>query len=132
MSELMVQAKPFRQVAFPHGVIHLLSEKAERAANDMLGLTPKEMKRDADVLREIAGNPFADIQLDRALLTWRDGTIPNLARACYDSKDFSMIGILGDALEEAGCNEPTILEHTRVEQTHFRGCWMIDMILGKK
>jgi hypothetical protein len=43
-----------------------------------------------------------------------------------------MIGILGDALEEAGCSEPIILEHARSEQTHYRGCWMVDLVLAKE
>jgi hypothetical protein len=133
-AELLDQAARFRRLGFPHGVIHLLSDDAGRAANawvHMVGLTTNEFKRLADVLREIAGNPFADIQVAPALLQWRDGTIPKLAQTCYDSNDFSMIGILGDALEEAGC-ERAILEHVRREHTHFRGCWVVDLILGKK
>lgn len=135
MSELSSQAAPYRRLAYPHGVIHLLDESAGRVADawtQMIGLTPKELKRLADVLREIAGDPFAAIHLEGTLVAWRDGTIPKLAQACYDSNDFSMIGILGDALEEAGCNEPAILEHVRREQTHYRGCWLVDLILGKK
>ena len=134
MSELSNRAVRYRRVAYPHGVIRLLDENAGRAANawtDTLGLTPEELKRRADVLREIAGNPFADIHLDRALVTWRDGTILKLAQACYDSRDFSMIGILGDALEEAGCSKRAVLEHARSEQAHYRGCWLVDLILGK-
>jgi hypothetical protein len=135
MSELSNQAARFRRVGYPHGVIHLLAKDAGRAVGAwayMAGLTHEELKRHTDVLREIAGNPFADIHLDRALLGWRDGTIPKLAQACYDANDFSTLGILGDALEEAGCNERAILEQVRSEQTHYRGCWLVDLILGKK
>ncbi len=136
LSELSNQAARYRRMAYPHGVIHLLDENAGRAADVwtfMAGVTSEEdEKRHANVMREIAGDPFADIYLDPALVGWRDGTIPKLAQACYDSNDFSMIGILGDALEEAGCNERAILEHVRREQTHYRGCWAIDLILGKK
>src|SRR5262249_55935827 len=126
MSELSKQAGPYRRVAYPHGVIHLVAEDAGRAADawtHMVGLKPKVLKRHACILREIAGNPFEEVHLDRALVTWRDGAIPKLAQSIYDSNDFSMIGILGDALEEAGCNEPAILEHVRNEQSHYRGCW---------
>jgi hypothetical protein len=129
------QIAPYRRVAYPHGVIHLLAEDAGHAANmwvSMVDLNSKEQERHADVLREIGGNPFAAITLDSALLAWRDRTIPKLAQTCYDSNDFSMIGILGDALEEAGCIEQSILEHVRSEQPHFRGCWVVDLILGKK
>jgi hypothetical protein len=36
-------------------------------------------------------------------LTWRDGTVPKLARAIYDARDFGQLPTLADALEEAGC-----------------------------
>lgn len=135
MRALSDQAVRYRRVAYPHGVIHLLDEDAGRAAaawSHMVGLAPEELKRHADVLREVGGNPFAEVHLDRALVTWRGGTISRLAQACYDSNDFSMMGALGDALEEAGCSERAILEHARGEQTHYRGCWLIDLILGEK
>lgn len=135
MSELLALAEPFRQLGFPHGVIHLLSENAEQAAHawtHMLGLTPGQTKRHADILREVMANPFANLQLDGALLAWRDGTIPKLAQACYESNDLSMIGILGDALEEAGCNDLRVFEHVRKKQAHFRGCWLVDWILARK
>jgi hypothetical protein len=135
MSELSNQAVLHRRVGYPHGVIHLLADNAEQAAAawaHMAGLTPEELRCHADVLREVAGNPFAEIHLDPALATWRDGTIPALAQTCYESNDYRMIGILGDALEEAGCNEPSILEHVRSKQDHYRGCWVVDLILGYK
>jgi hypothetical protein len=134
MGELLSQAARFRPIAYPHGVIQLLSENALRSAEaweHMVGLSARESKCLADVLREIVCNPFAKIQLDPDLLTWRDGTIPKLAQMCYESNDFSTIGILGDALEEAGC-EPAILEHVRSKHPHFRGCWVVDLLLEKK
>ena len=39
--------------------------------------------------------------------------------------------ILADALQDAGCDNDTILCHCRTEQTHFRGCWVVDLVLGK-
>jgi hypothetical protein len=135
MRELSKQAAQFRRLAYPHGVIHLLADDAGRAFDalmHLMGLTAQERKRFADVLREVAGNPFADIHLNPALIGWRDGTIPKLAQACYDSNDFSAIGILGDALEDAECDDGAIIEHVRSKQTHYRGCWVVDLILGKK
>lgn len=135
MTKLSELGAHFRRAAYPHGVIHLLSEDADRAADawiHMSPLTPKQLEHIADILREIAVNPHAEIHLDDSLSTWRDGTVTKLAKACYDSNDFTMIGILGDALEEAGCNEPAILQHVRSEQPHYRGCWVVDLILKKK
>jgi hypothetical protein len=40
--------------------------------------------------------------------------------------------ILGDALEEAGCTDADILAHLRSPGPHVRGCWILDLILGKQ
>jgi hypothetical protein len=40
--------------------------------------------------------------------------------------------ILGDALEEAGCSDTTILDHCRQPAEHVRGCWLVDRILGRE
>jgi hypothetical protein len=39
--------------------------------------------------------------------------------------------ILADALEEAGCDHEGILLHCREPGTHVRGCWVVDLVLGK-
>ena len=54
-----------------------------------------------------------------------------LARSMYDARDFSSIPILADALEEAGCQDAAILSHCREQGTHVRGCWVVDLVLGK-
>lgn len=46
-------------------------------------------------------------------LTWRDGTIPALARVIYDKRDWELLPTLADALEEAGCTDTAILAHCR-------------------
>jgi hypothetical protein len=84
------------------------------------------------LLRCIFGNPFRSVCLDPAWLAWNDGTIPKLAQAIYDERRFSDLPILADALEEAGCSNPDILAHCRSEGPHVRGCWVVDLILGKE
>jgi hypothetical protein len=50
----------------------------------------------------------------------------------YDSRDFSAMPILADALQDAGCDNTDILSHCRVEGwEHVRGCWVIDLLLGR-
>ena len=39
---------------------------------------------------------------------------------------------LADALEDAGCNNRDILEHCRQPAEHVRGCWVVDLLLGKE
>jgi hypothetical protein len=50
----------------------------------------------------------------------------------YDSRDFTDMPILADALEEAGCTDSNILMHCRGPGPHVRGCWVVDLLLGKE
>jgi hypothetical protein len=98
----------------------------------------------AAVLRDIIGNPFRPRpprgrkaarlwgkELD-SWLSWDDGTALKLAQAIYDDRAFDHLPILADALEEAGCTDPAILAHCRGPGPHVRGCWVVDLLLGKK
>jgi hypothetical protein len=91
------------------------------------------------LLRDLFGNPFRPILLDPAWLTWRDGTIPRLAQVIYESRqlpsghlDRDRLAVLGDALEDSGCSDPDILGHCRGPGPHVRGCWVVDLFLGKE
>lgn len=62
---------------------------------------------------------------------WRSSAVVDLARTIYQSRDFSTMGRLADALEEAGCKREAVLDHCREPgATHIRGCWVLDAILG--
>jgi hypothetical protein len=50
----------------------------------------------------------------------------------YDTRDFAAMPILADALEEAECDNLDILAHCRGPGPHVRGCWVVDLMLGKK
>jgi hypothetical protein len=40
--------------------------------------------------------------------------------------------ILADALQDAGCDNTDILNHCRdANAPHVRGCWVVDLLLGK-
>jgi hypothetical protein len=82
-----------------------------------------------DLLRDIFGNPFRPIAFSPE---WRTDTAIALARTMYDSREFSAMPILADALQDAGCDNTDILNHCRdAKQTHVRGCWVVDLVLGK-
>jgi hypothetical protein len=49
----------------------------------------------------------------------------------YESSDFSPMPILADALQDAGCSNEDILDHCRGDVPHVRGCWVVDLALGK-
>lgn len=74
---------------------------------------------------------FRPITIDPGWLSWNDGTIPKLAQSIYDKRAFDRMPILADALEEAGCDDADILQHCRQPSEHVRGCWVLDLLLGK-
>jgi hypothetical protein len=61
----------------------------------------------------------------------RTDTVVLLARQMFESRDFSVMPILADALEDSGCAEEQILDHCRGPGPHVRGCWVVDLLLGK-
>jgi hypothetical protein len=63
--------------------------------------------------------------------SWRTPDVLELAQHVYDNRDTSVIPVLGDALEEAGCDWPELLDHCRAHLRHARGCWVVDAVLGK-
>jgi hypothetical protein len=84
------------------------------------------------LLREIFGNPFRSVEVDPSWLAWNSGIVPKLAHAIYEDRTFDRLPILADALEEAGCDNADILSHLRGPEPHVRGCWVVDLILGKE
>jgi hypothetical protein len=88
-----------------------------------------EWKAHAALLREIIGNPFRPVTFSPS---WRTDTAVALARQIYESRDFSAMPILADALQDAGCDNADILDHCRGDGPHVRGCWVVDLVLGKE
>jgi hypothetical protein len=92
----------------------------------------------ADLLRDIFGNPFGSVALSPAALGWNNALVVRLAQAAYDERqlpagtlDSGRFAVLADALEEAGCTDADILGHLRGSGPHVRGCWPVDLCLGK-
>jgi hypothetical protein len=81
------------------------------------------------LLRDIFGNPFRPVTFAPQ---WRTDTVSTLARQMYESRDFTAMPILADALQDAGCDNADILNHCRGPGPHVRGCWVVDLVLGKK
>ena len=82
------------------------------------------------IIRDIWGNPFHQfpVKVVKGWQLWQDTTIARMARTMYDNRDYASLPILGDALEEAGCSDPTIIEHCRGPGPHYLGCWVLDML----
>jgi hypothetical protein len=80
------------------------------------------------LLREVFGNPF---RCPALAPSWRTSTTTALVRQMYESRDFSAMPILADALQDAGCDAEEILAHCRGEDLHHRGCWVIDLLIDR-
>ena len=81
------------------------------------------------LLRDIFGNPFRPGTMYRE---WLTTTVTTLASQMYESRDFGAMPILADALQDAGCDSDDILTHCRRPGPHVRGCWVVDLVLGKE
>jgi hypothetical protein len=80
------------------------------------------------LLHDIIGNPFRPVSLEPA---WRTPAVLHLAQSIYDDWAFDQLPILADALKEAGCASREVLDHCRSPGPHVRGCWVVDLVLGK-
>jgi hypothetical protein len=85
----------------------------------------------ADLIRELFGNPFRSVSVSPRWLEEHGSTALALAQLIYDERAFDRLPILADALEDAGCDNADLLGHLRGPGPHVRGCWALDLILGK-
>jgi hypothetical protein len=85
-----------------------------------------------DRLHCLFGNPFRPPRIDPAWLARNDGAVRKLAEAIYEGRSFDRLPILADALEEAGCEDAELLGHLRGPGPHVKGCWALDLVLGKQ
>jgi hypothetical protein len=87
-----------------------------------------EWRKQADLLREIVGNPFRPVALDLAWVAKQGGMVARLARAIHQDGRFEEVPVLADALEEAGCPCEEVVAHCRRPEGHVRGCWALELL----
>jgi len=102
--------------------------RRERKRQWVDGLTREQLAQ-ANLFRCLIGNPFRPVALVPACLT---STVVSLAKGMYESRDFGAMPILADALQDAGCDSADVLGHCRGPGPHVRGCWVVDLVLGKE
>jgi hypothetical protein len=89
----------------------------------------RERAQQCHLLRDIFwSTTFQPIDIDRR---WLTSTVIDLAQAIYDERAYDRMLILADALMDAGCDNDDIIKHCRGDGPHARGCWVVDLILGK-
>jgi hypothetical protein len=132
--------KVFEILALPENVddhplvreLHLRPSSLFDPRDAYLNAESYEKKQQAAALRDLVGNPFRPPPaVAETWLSAGGGTVPKLAHTIYADRAFDRLPILADALEDAGCTEPAILSHCRSGGEHVRGCWVVDLLLGK-
>lgn len=90
---------------------------------------PRPSARSVTVSRDcdVRGNDFRGVSF---VPRWRTDAVRGVALAVYVDRDFSAMPVLGDALEESGCDDARVLAHCRSAGPHFRGCWVVDGVLA--
>lgn len=85
----------------------------------------------AEVPRDVLGDPFDPVRLDPGWLLADGGRVRQVAQAIYDAGTFEDMPVLADALQDAGCGDARLLDHC-LRDRHYRGCWLLDLLLGKE
>jgi hypothetical protein len=126
-------------VTLPHRTGQSSEKQAVIAARSCVGVyhaandgprAVQEASAQAALLREVVGNPFRPVAFSPE---WRTDIAVVLAQQMYESREFSAMPILADALQDAGCDSPEVLDHCRdAGRVHVRGCWVVDLVLGKE
>jgi hypothetical protein len=119
------------------------AEAGERAAGKAAqqAAVAEEAREQCRLLRDIF-NPFGDVPPRKGKRLWakqragwlrsNGGVVKALAEGVYAERAFDRLPILADALEEAGCGNAEMLAHLRGAGPHVRGCWALDLLLGKE
>jgi hypothetical protein len=108
-----------------------------------------ERKQQADLLREIVGNPLRATNPSESsrrsvpligkwfrpatpLDRWRreHPDVERLARDIYEGRSYGDLPRLAKALEESGCPDADLAAHCRMPGEHVRGCWALGTVLG--
>jgi len=80
-------------------------------------------------LRDVIGNPFQPVNIQP---NWLNPKVVALAQKIYDDRTFHQLPLLADELVKAGGVTQEILNHCRQPGEHVRGCWLVDLVLGKE
>lgn len=123
--EMLIPVESARQAAWE------AAEAAGGRAGDR-GSFAEVRAAQAHLLRDILGDRFHPPRVAPAWLQANGGRAAQLARDIYDRQSFEDLPDLAAALIRAGCRDDRVLSHCRPPGEHVRGCWLLDLILGRE
>ena len=104
------------------------------ATSEATRVPDQERRHQCALLRDLV-NPFRPVTPEPA---WSTPQVVALAQAAYEQRELpagtldpARLAVLADALEEAGCDQADLLGHLRGPGPHVRGCWAVDLLLGR-
>jgi hypothetical protein len=115
------------------------------ATQHLYGTTPEEMRLEATLIRDVwnwafsyGPPPFPTHTPPPGPALSASPDAISLALAAYEHHDPRLghldpvrLAVLSDALEEAGGTDKEVLDHLRSPGPHVRGCWAVDLVLGR-
>ncbi|QEL13800.1 hypothetical protein [Limnoglobus roseus] len=123
----LLSAIPYPQGEIAAWLLHPAGWKAARTIDCFL--TPEQGPPATAVQRELFFCTFRPRTVDSS---WLTPTVVTVAEGIYADLAFDRLPILADALQDAGCEDADILGHCRSDGPHVRGCWALDLVLGKE
>jgi hypothetical protein len=132
--------------AYTQGLEALVHDDAHEAIQRSLGYFdfPGYARTDlADLCRDIVHNPFQSVLPEyhwqgdlatrrlQAALNYNKGAVWNMANIIYNEHDFTALPILADLIEDTTGGDDEVTRHLRSPGPHVRGCWALDLLLGK-
>lgn len=126
MLEYLHGTTPIRRANFASDKLSLLN-RLSLIASDLP--SSEEMAFQVAILRCLFGNPFRPVTVEP---DWLTSDVVALAEGIYNNRAFDRLPTLADALQDAGCDNADMLDHCRGPGSHVRGCWVVDLVLGKE
>ncbi|MDY3558381.1 hypothetical protein R5W23_005474 [Gemmata sp. JC673] len=111
-----------------HAVWQALDEASSRREARRNAAWEAEEVVQCDLVREVVAPPL----VTGITPPLRTSTVLSLARGIYEHRAFDRMPILADSLQDAGCEDVDVLDHCRGPGPHVRGCWVVDLVLGKE
>jgi hypothetical protein len=106
---------------------HLLKQVGTELRNEQC-----EVAQAHTMFREYVGWLAITSQSLTADPSWLTSTVVALAEGIHQERAFDRLPILADALQDAGCDNDDILNHCRQPGEHVRGCWVVDLLTGRR